>query len=231
VNPSNLKFSSSDGGDKVFRVSVRAPIGESFKSIGFVVIQGVAIKYPSVILEPVIPRDGVIGRIDIQPYYDFQVVSTSKYAEVYPGKDTTFQLFIENLENIHDEYSIMIEDERYLSLKGLECSLSTSVVNIPEDLSKAINLTVEVQNDFFNKHTFDIVLNISSLKYFEERGVPLYILKVYRIKVQTIYSSKPFFYFTSSCIILLLVAIQTFITLKYKKTRTYIKPKHNTRIY
>jgi hypothetical protein len=79
VEPPALQFSNTDSGSKVFRVSVKVPTHTSTSDHGQVRIFGRMVKYPSGEIGTVQPRDGVVGRIDIEPYYDFETYYPSKY--------------------------------------------------------------------------------------------------------------------------------------------------------
>jgi hypothetical protein len=184
VVPSALQFSNTDGGDKVFRVSVKAPLYTSRNTVGQVVITGRVVMYPSSLYGTVQPRDGIVGRIDIEPFYKFQLNAPSKYQEVGPGQQLVYNVHIANQGNIRDTFQIEIENEDKLTEQGFVISLSQRVIDVEELEEKVVKLTVNTPiewNIWKNKVT-GVKVNVFSMLYFEETGTPLNQIEVFKVR-------------------------------------------------
>jgi hypothetical protein len=69
VVPSALQFSVEDSGDKIFRVSVQAPLGTDSNVAGKLTVLGKWVMYPTSMTGSCDPANGVEGSIYIEKYH------------------------------------------------------------------------------------------------------------------------------------------------------------------
>jgi hypothetical protein len=184
VVPSALQFSSNDRSDKVFRVSVKAPLYTSRNTVGQVVITGRVVMYPSSLYGTVQPRDGIVGRIDIQPFYKFQLSAPSKYQEVGPGQQLVYNLHIANQGNIRDTFQLEIENEDKLIKDEFVISISQRVVDVEELEERVIKITVNtpIKWNIWKNDVTGVKVSVFSVLYFEESGTPLSQIEVLNVR-------------------------------------------------
>ena len=184
VKPEALQFSSNDRGTKVFRVSVRVPLGTSASEVGYILVNAYGTLYPSNRKLPDAPSGGVPGRIDIEPYYEFGVNCADKYKNVRAGDEVEFKINIENQGNYVDNYTIRIDNQDELINKGLTVYLDKEYLEIPEKNASSVKLKLrssEIVNSF---NLNDIQLNVSSNLFSEENGKPLFEPEILRVCVR-----------------------------------------------
>jgi hypothetical protein len=184
VVPSAVQFSSNDRSDKVFRVSVKAPLYTSRNTVGQVVITGKVVMYPSSLYGTVQPRDGVVGRIDIQPFYKFQLSAPSKYQEVGPGQQLVYNLHIANQGNIRDTFQLEIENEDKLIKDEFVISISQRVVDVEELEERVIKITVNtpIKWNLWKNDVDGVKVSVFSVLYFEESGTPMNQIEVLNVR-------------------------------------------------
>jgi hypothetical protein len=184
VEPPALQFSNTDSGDKVFRVSVQAPLGTSSSESGQVVISGKVIYYPSQLIGTVQPRDGVVGRIDIEPYYDFETYYPSKYQLGWYGSHFVYTGYIENRGNSIDTYSINIDNKKELENKGFVLSLKENEINISERMVKPFKIIVNPPIEYSFDNIIQMKVSVHSKRFFEDTGIELKNTDILRIDLR-----------------------------------------------
>jgi hypothetical protein len=144
VNPSALQFSSNDPGPKNFTVSVKAPLGTSANSVGYVVVTGRVVMYPSTLVGTVQPRDGVTGRIDIAPFYDFQLIANNKDEYTNLGSMVKYYFDIHNFGNSHDYFSICTSGCEKLINDGFQIIFSSETIDVYELETETVEIEVSI---------------------------------------------------------------------------------------
>jgi hypothetical protein len=172
VVPSSLQFSSSDRGDKAFEVSVQAPLGTSRNTVGQVVVTGRVVMYPGSVYGTCQPSDGVVGRIDIAPYYEFVVYTNEDLIQTRPGKTVKGDFTIKNNGNISDTYEVSIPNENQLYNKGIQVTLENEKIDIEEKEEKRVDFTIITSKDAAKYETYLINFNIASILGGVEHGCP-----------------------------------------------------------
>ncbi len=137
VSPASLLFSVS--GEKSFTVSVRAPEGESCYTCGTVTVTGRWAMYPSGISGPC---NSAIGRIDIAHYHNLLLSSLNSYTQTAHGSSVTFELAIENEGNGNESLTFMVNNIENLTANGLQASIDSTNLEIPQNQKKAVNIYV-----------------------------------------------------------------------------------------
>jgi hypothetical protein len=193
VVPSSLQFSSSDPGDKEFEVTVKAPLGTSRNTVGQVVVSGRVVMYPGSVYGTCQPSDGVVGRIDIAPYYEFVVYTNEDLIQTRPDKTVKGDFTIQNNGNIRDTYEVSIPNENQLYNKGIQVTSENEIIDIEEREEKRVDFTIITSKDAAKYETYSINFNIASILGGVDHGCPEQsIIIEFRIGDISISTSDPF---------------------------------------
>jgi hypothetical protein len=152
--------------------------------VGKVTVTGKVVMYPSTLIGTVQPQGGVEGRIDIEPFYKFQLKAIKKYQEVGPGQTLAYTLHITNLGNIRDTFQIQIENEDKLTETGFIVQPSDRQIDIEELEEAKITLSVNTPiewNVWKNKVT-GIKVSVHSVLYLQDTGTPLTQIEVFKVR-------------------------------------------------
>ncbi len=184
VTPSAIQFTNTDSSDKVFRVSVKAPLYTSRNTVGQVIVSGKVVMYPTTLVGTVSPREGVIGRIDIEPYFKFQLRAIKKYQEIGPGQTVAYNLHIINQGNIRDTFQISIDNEDKLTEQGFVVTISERQVDIEELEEKKITISINtpIEWNVWKNKVSGIKVSVFSQLYFEETGTPLSQIEIFKVR-------------------------------------------------
>jgi hypothetical protein len=224
VTPEAIQFSSSDRSDKVFRVSVQAPLGISSSIVGQVIVKGSIVYYPSNLKGTVQPRDGIVGRIDIEPYYDFKLKCFDKYIESIPNYNEVFNIHLLNLGNHIDTFHINIENDDELKKKGLDVHSIFKVLNIREKEERVVMVKIKTPNGFNVYGLHEINISAYSQLYLEESGEYLIDSTILRIRIPEHTFFQSYEFCVSSFIIYLVIGIVPIIW-KIKRKKRIINRK------
>ncbi len=184
VSPSALQFSSNDRGAKSFFVSVKAPLFTSRNQVGKVTVTGRVVMYPSTLVGTVQPREGVPGRIDIEPFYKFHISSPKKYQEVGPGQTLAFTLNIKNEGNSKDTFRITVENEDKLTDQGFIVQLSERQLDIEEQEEQKITIQVNtpIEWNLWKNKVTGIKVSVQSMLHMDEFGTPLLLDDTFKVR-------------------------------------------------
>ncbi len=141
VSPNTLLFTAN--GDKGFGVSVRARPRESFNNIGTVTVTGRWAMYPGTLSGPAQPPDGAKGRININQFFKFTLMSPKAFIETSPGSQIVYTLVIQNRGNFMDTFTIDVINYEKLSKKHFEVVLTQSNIEILENPAEE-NIRIQV---------------------------------------------------------------------------------------
>lgn len=184
ITPSALPFSNDDPGQKTFRVSVKAPLYTSRNIVGKVTVTGQVVMYPTTLYGTVSPSDGVEGRIDIQPFYKFQLSAPKKYQEVGPGQSMVYNIRIKNQGNIRDTFEIDVKNEKELTKDGFVITLSDRRVDVDEIQETEIKLTVNtpVEWNIWKNKVTGIQVSVVSVVSRDETGDDIEQLEFFKVR-------------------------------------------------
>ncbi len=217
VSPSTLLFTAQ--GDKGFMVSVRARPRESFNNIGRVTVTGRWIMYPGTLGGAAQPSEGAVGRININQFFKYTLMSPKAFIETAPGSQLVYTLTIQNRGNFMDTFTIDIINYEKLSKKHFEVVLTQSNIEILENPAEE-NIRIQVNTPLdwtvYKVEYSSVRVQVTSDKGVQEGIAPQTFTFVVR--------EKGFYIpgFDSSISIFSLVFILIFISYGY---RTYGRPR------
>jgi hypothetical protein len=173
ITPSAIQFSANDKGPKNFSVAVKAPLGTSSNTVGQVVVTGRVVMYPSSLYGTVQPRDGVVGRIDIAPYYKFSTYTNNPEIQCQQGAQTECCFYIDNLGNAEDTFQISTTNDDQLFNSGLQVTVDTPEVMINEQETEDIFVSIITSESAGIYSEYNLQLEVASFGYEQETGAPL----------------------------------------------------------
>lgn len=221
VSPSALQFTSSDRGAKSFNVGVKAPLYTGSDFVGTVIVTGKIKYYPSTLQGTVQPQDGVIGRIDIEPYFDFSIYSDNRYIETSPGSVVEFDFKIENQGNSADIFLINVSNNKELKENGIKVSIINPRLEMSEKEIENVSIKVHIPHTSKIIGLNDIKLIITSESYFQDTGESLseHIEFTVRIHDSYMFYTSEFYIPTSFILILMIIILTLFFSYNKKKRK------------
>jgi hypothetical protein len=191
ISPSALSFSSTDPGPKSFWVSVKAPLYTSCNTVGYVVVTGKVVMYPSTLIGTTQPSEGVTGRIDIAPFYQFSLSSYDSSLIAYLGSEVMFDLSIQNAGNSMDTFSLYTIGCERLINDGFQITFSSKLLDIEELGAGEVRINVKIPNsDYYKNQVVDIEIEVSSEGCAKTNMTPSMNI-IFKIDIRNRYSYNP----------------------------------------
>jgi hypothetical protein len=217
VVPSALQFSAEDSGDKIFRVSVQAPLGTDSNVVGKLKVLGKWVMYPTSMTGQCDPANGVEGSIYIEKYHQvsYNVDDLQKITDA--GSAVQFRVFIQNTGNYDETYSFDIVNFDELNDKGINVKFSANSLQVPRSGNLSFSVLVDTPNDQRWEGVHNIQISISPEKAVQNGGHPYLI----ELKVVIEYKSavEYFIDITPYIVIFIIIVIVLVITVRWHKKR------------
>jgi hypothetical protein len=214
-SPSLLIFTQS--GEQSFVVSVQAPPRESANTIANVTVKGAWYLDPGTLTGDADPSEGLIAQIKVAQFYEFLLRTKFNHVHADPDSEVKHDIFIQNLGNGEDLFSIKIKNPEMLTNKNFEVSVSQSEIKIPKNPGES-RVLINIKVPPIDKEEPAITIEIEVCSEYG-RGIEKYAVKTIKLRVEIIDDEVKFRNFMSYSIAFTIILILIIILIWWRGKR------------
>jgi hypothetical protein len=150
------RLGAVDGVERDFEVTARAPVRVDAKAVKMVVVTGdwLAIPASETLNSGVVVESWI--ELNVAQYFDIIMDSITPLKTVWPGGEARFTLIVNNHGNGKDEFTISLDNEKFLTRNGWAVLIPETKVEVEAHSEGRFDIIVQSPNEFISMYKNEI---------------------------------------------------------------------------